>query len=93
MAILRLPSVKAEIGYSSDASVYNDIRAGLFPKPVRIGQRAVGWPDYEVRTIVAARIASKTDSEIRVLVDQLHLQRAQASKLLLQSPAFAGAAT
>lgn len=78
MAILRLPSVKAEFGHTSDASVYNDVRAGLLTKQVRIGQRAVGWPDYEVRAVVAARIAGKTDHEIRALVNELHAQRKDA---------------
>jgi len=48
MKILRLPEVKAEMGHRSDASIYNAIRSGLFPFGVQIGQRAKGWPDYEV---------------------------------------------
>ena len=75
MAILRLPSVKAEMGHRSDASIYNAIRAGLFPLGVQIGQRAKGWPDYEVRAINTARIAGKTDDEIRALVKFLHSKR------------------
>ena len=75
MKILRLPSVKAEMGHRSDASIYNAIRAGLFPLGVQIGQRAKGWPDYEVRAINTARIAGKTDDEIRELVKFLHLKR------------------
>ncbi len=75
MPILRLPSVKAETGHRSDASIYNAIRAGLFVSGVAIGQRAKGWPDYEVKAIVAARIAGKSDSEIRELVTTLHAKR------------------
>ena len=73
MAILRLPSVKAEMGHSSDASIYNAIRDGLFPVGVQIGQRARGWPDYEVTAINTARIAGKSDDEIRDLVKLLQL--------------------
>ncbi len=75
MTILRLPSVKAEMGHRSDASIYNAIRAGMFPVGVQIGQRAKGWPDYEVKAINSARIAGKSDDEIRNLVKLLHSKR------------------
>ena len=76
MALIRLPAVKAQFGYRSSTSVYNAITAGLVTKPVHIGARAVGWPDYEIEAINAARIAGKTDDEIRVLVEHLQGQRA-----------------
>ena len=75
MPIWRIAASKAEMGWRSDASLYNDIRAGLFTTGVAIGQRSKGWPDYEVKAIAAARIAGKTDEEIRELVNQLHLKR------------------
>ena len=77
MSILRMPGVKNETGNRSHASIYNAIRAGLFTKPVKIGQRAVGWPDYEVSELVAARIAGKSETEIRELVKRLHAKRAE----------------
>jgi len=76
MAILRMPAVKAETGHRSHASIYNAIREGLFTKPVQIGQRSVGWPDVEVRALCAARIAGKSEDEIRDLVCRLHTKRA-----------------
>ena len=75
MSIIRLPSVKQETGHRSDASIYNAIREGLFTSGVAIGQRAKGWPDYEVQAINAARIAGKSDTEIRELVKTLHAKR------------------
>ena len=75
MAILRISGVKAEIGHKSHASIYTAIREGLFVKPVSIGQRAVGWPDYEVKALVSARIAGQTEAEIRELVKRLHAKR------------------
>ena len=77
MQILRLPTVKTETGHRSDASIYNAIRAGLFTTGVLIGQRAKGWPDYEVQAIIGARIAGKNDDEIRELVTALHHKRAE----------------
>jgi len=68
--------VKAETGHRSHASIYNAIKAGTFTKPVQIGQRSVGWPSSEVFAINAARIAGKSEAEIRELVDRLHAMRA-----------------
>ena len=77
MSILRMPAVKAETGHRSHASIYSAIREGLFTKPVSIGQRSVGWPDYEVMTINAARIAGKSEAEIKELVNRLHAKRTE----------------
>lgn len=77
MAIWRIEDCKAEAGYRSNASIYNLIREGLWTTPVAIGKRSVGWPDDEVRTICMARIAGRTDNEIRDLVSRLQSKRAQ----------------
>ena len=77
MSIFRMPAVKAETGHRSHASIYNAIKAGLFTKPVQIGQRSVGWPSEEVAAINAARIAGKSETEIRELVNRLHAKRAE----------------
>jgi len=78
MSILRMSAVKAETGHRSHASIYNAIRAGLGTKPVAIGQRSVGWPDTEVKAINAARIAGRSEAEIRELVDSLHAKRTES---------------
>lgn len=72
--ILRLPVVLRERGRSRSAH-YLDIQQGLFTKPVAIGARAVGWPICEVTALNAARIAGKTDAEIRALVIKLEANR------------------
>ena len=77
MSIWRIETCKEEAGYRSNASIYNLIREGLWTKPVSIGPRSVGWPDDEVRTLCAARIAGMVESEIRDLVLQLHAKRSQ----------------
>ena len=82
MSILRMPAVKAETGHRSHASIYNAIKAGLFTKPVPIGQRSVGWPDYEIKAINAARIAGQPDDAIKALVNRLHAKR---TDMLVQS--------
>jgi prophage regulatory protein len=77
MLIIRLPEVKRVLGHRADASVYNAIKAGLFTAGVAIGQRAKGWPDYEAQAIAAARVAGKSDDQIRDLVKVLHAKRTE----------------
>lgn len=70
-AIIRLPKVLAISGCSR-SYVYQLISEGLWPKSIRLGVRAVGWPESEVMAVCAARIAGKPDAEIRRLIEQLH---------------------
>lgn len=75
---LRLPSVQATTGLRRTA-VYRHVNLGLLPKPVRIGERASAWPEHEIAAINAARIAGKSDDEIRAIVTDLQRQRADAA--------------
>lgn len=68
--VLRLAAVQEATGVSR-STLYLHITQGLWPRPVRIGARAVGWPSEETAAIRTARIAGKTDEEIRQLVLQL----------------------
>lgn len=72
--ILRLPAVKSESGLSR-STLYLRITQGLWTKPISLGARAVGWPSSEVAAINTARIAGKTDEEIRALVMKLEAVR------------------
>jgi len=72
--ILRLPAVKASTGLSR-STLYLRIAQGVFPRPVSLGARAVGWPANEVAALNAARISGKSDSEIRDLVVKLEAAR------------------
>ena len=77
-AILRRQSVETTTGYSR-STIYLLISQGLFTKPVSLGARAVGWPSAEVAALNAARIAGKSNAEIRALVDKLHTARKNAA--------------
>lgn len=76
-SIWRLPTVTAETGLPK-STLYLRITEGLWPKPVRLGARAVGWPAQEVTAINAARIAGKSDDEIRALVAKREAARKAA---------------
>ena len=75
--ILRIPAVKTQSGLSR-STIYLRIAEGLWTKPVNLGARAVGWPSDEVAAINAARIAGKTDEEVRALVAKLEVSRKAA---------------
>ena len=60
--ILRLPQVIAKTGLSR-TTIYNRISDGLFPKPVNLGPRAVGWLNHEVNDWIDA-MADQRDSGV-----------------------------
>lgn len=74
LTILRRKQVEAESGYSR-STIYLRISQGLWPRPISLGARAVGWPAGEVDALNAARIASKSDGDIRALVAKLQAAR------------------
>lgn len=58
--LLRLPEVKALTGLKSNTTVYDMIRRGEFPKPVKVGRMSY-WPAEAVHrwidTVVGAGAA------------------------------------
>lgn len=52
--VLRLPQVQETTGLSK-AAIYRRIHEGDFPKPIKLGERAVGWLAGEVTEWIAAR--------------------------------------
>jgi prophage regulatory protein len=76
--ILRLPAVKVITGLAR-STIYLRIAQGVFPKPVSLGGRAVGWPSGEIAALNAARISGRSNSEIIDLVARLEAARAGMS--------------
>lgn len=59
------------------ATLYRNIQRGLFTRPVKIGAR-VAWPISEINALNSARIAGKSEAEIKELVTNLEKARVQA---------------
>ncbi|MBO9437470.1 AlpA family phage regulatory protein [Sulfitobacter sp. KE29] len=57
-SVLRLPEVRARVGLSK-SSIYAFIATGQFPKPIRIGARAVAWRLADIE----AWLASKSEKD------------------------------
>lgn len=58
--ILRLPQVIERTGLSR-TTIYNRIADATFPKPIKLGERAVGWVDTEIDEWIQARITHTRD--------------------------------
>lgn len=52
--ILRRDEVEAKTGFKR-AHIYNLMKAGKFPKAIRLGIRAVGWDSLEIEQWLAER--------------------------------------
>ncbi len=73
---LRLPALCSRTG-KPRTTVYREIQDGLLPPGVRIGERAVAWPDDEVDAINLARLRGKSNDEIKQLVAELVAARTE----------------
>jgi prophage regulatory protein len=74
MKLIRKKSVLNQTG-DSNSGFYVNIADETFPPPVKIGLRAVAWPEHEVQAIIAARVAGWSKVEIRELVATLKQNR------------------
>ena len=70
LTMLKCPTVMARVGQSRSA-LYAAAKRGVFTPPIKWAPQSSGWPEHEVNAILRARIAGKSDDEIRELVKQL----------------------
>ena len=76
--IIRLPEAKSLCGLSR-STIYLRIREGLFPNPIPLGPRMVGWQESEVVALNAARVRGVSDDDVRSLVLKLEAARKNAT--------------
>jgi len=60
--VLRLPLVKARTGLSR-RTIYLRIAEGSFPKPVSLGDRAVGWLESEIESWLSSRVEASRQAK------------------------------
>ncbi|MCY3887044.1 MAG: AlpA family transcriptional regulator [Chloroflexi bacterium] len=64
--LLRRPEVEARTGLAR-STLYRMMDEGMFPRPVRIGRRAVAWSEEAIERWIAQRpIAEPADPHIPV---------------------------
>jgi prophage regulatory protein len=57
--LLRRKQVESRTGLSQ-SSIYKLISEGNFPKPIKLGQKAVAWIDHQVDHWIAMKIGDAT---------------------------------
>lgn len=58
LEIKRRPAVEAKTGLSR-STIYEKIKNGTFPKPIKLGPRAVGWLETEIDAWLEERLAER----------------------------------
>ena len=60
--ILRLKDVISCIGLSR-SSIYSKVQDGSFPPPIKLGARAIGWPEDVITDWINQRIADASGGD------------------------------
>jgi len=55
--LLRLPEIQSQCGLGRSA-IYSRIKAGTFPKPVKLGARVAAWPAAAIDAWIEQQIAA-----------------------------------
>jgi prophage regulatory protein len=77
--MLRRRDVESLVGLGRSA-IYARVAAGLFPKPCKLGLKAVAWPDHEIDSLNRLTAAGGDERAIRALVSRLHASRADLAR-------------
>lgn len=83
LKVIRKPEACDRAGLSN-TSLFEQTKAGLFPPPISLGSRAVGFISHEIQAVISARSVGKSDDEIRQIVKALIKQREQSANDLLK---------
>ena len=58
LRILRLSAVKAKTGQAI-STIYAAMASGNFPRPIPLGERAVGWLESEIDGWIESRVRTR----------------------------------
>lgn len=75
MKIIRMSDVKKATGYKSSTSIYLLISRGAFPKPIRIGARAIGWLESEITAYISALSRGVDGDDLKKLIALQYAER------------------
>jgi prophage regulatory protein len=74
ISLIRRKQLEQRMGIGR-STIYLRISQSLITSPVSLGANSVGWPLHEIDAIIVARVAGKSDDEIRLLVSELEAAR------------------
>ncbi|MES1192437.1 MAG: AlpA family transcriptional regulator [Steroidobacter sp.] len=61
--VLKLPEVIQRTG-KKKTPIYAGAKSGEFPKPIKLGKRAVGWKESDIEAWIASRPDAQANSSI-----------------------------
>ena len=64
MKIIKLKSA-GSITALSRSTIYNKINEGIFPQPIQLGKRAIGFIESEVQTFISLLVKGVSKVEMR----------------------------
>lgn len=73
-ALLRTKDVCAVTGMARP-TLYEAMAKGLWPRPIKLGEKSSAWMASEVNAVLAARIRGATNEQIRELCSELMAAR------------------
>ena len=59
MQVLRMKDVIKKTGLSRSA-IYNFVASNSFPRPIKLGVKAMGWADSEIDDWILSKMADRT---------------------------------
>lgn len=65
--ILRFPQVTARVGLPR-SSIYEKMEKNEFPKPIKLGPKAIGWVSSEIEAWIKKQIRERDKSRKRTTV-------------------------
>jgi prophage regulatory protein len=72
--IVKQPSLLKQFSFSK-STLFAQIKQGLMPKAIPLGDRAVGYLQHELDAVLSARIAEQSNEQIKELVKSLIAKR------------------
>ncbi|MCB1936736.1 MAG: transcriptional regulator [Nitrosomonas sp.] len=81
LQLIKNTEARSSLGVGN-TTFYEQLNAGLITPAVKLGVHSVAWPKHEIQAIVAARIAGKSDDQIKELVKQLVADRAKLPSII-----------
>lgn len=71
-SVIRLPAVKSRCGISR-SNIYQQINQGTFPKPIRLGERAVGWLSSDIDDWLSRKVEESQQHPSKKAIKGKHL--------------------
>lgn len=80
--LIAMRDVRRALADACSNTIRDHVRRGVLPKPIKLSSGPTApsvWPEREIEAVVQARVAGKSEDELRVLVAGLEAQRQVAA--------------